>query len=66
MSDQTHHATGSSNTVLAFILGAVVVAVIVIGYVVYSGNMPDVDDPDVRIELPGGTQIEGDIDCASD
>lgn len=64
MSDQTHHSTNSGgNTTLAFILGAVVVAVAVIGYIVYTGDMP-AEQPDVSIELPGGTTIEGDIDRA--
>lgn len=62
MSDQTYQSTGRGNTFVAFILGAVVVALIVIGYVVYTGNMPIGDDPDIRIELPGGTQIEGEVE----
>ncbi|MAC80784.1 MAG: hypothetical protein CML66_22295 [Rhodobacteraceae bacterium] len=64
MSDQTHHSTGGGNTALAFILGAVVVALIVIGYVVYTGEFPLGDKPDVSIELPGGTQIEGNVEPA--
>ncbi|WP_428925408.1 hypothetical protein [Marinibacterium sp. SX1] len=61
MSDQTHQSTGNGNTAIAFILGAVVVALIAIGYVVYTGNMPIGDEPDVRIELPGGAEIEGEV-----
>lgn len=65
MSDHIHYPSGAGrkgSSVVAFILGAVVVALFVIGYSVYTGSMPVPDDPDIRIELPSGTAIEGEID----
>ncbi|OIQ25031.1 MAG: hypothetical protein BM562_17585 [Alphaproteobacteria bacterium MedPE-SWcel] len=71
MSDQSQHSsdtdtdtgtyTGNSNTALAFILGAVVVALAVVGWFVLGGENP-VDKPDISFELPGGGVIEGEID----
>ncbi|TNJ40868.1 hypothetical protein [Phaeobacter sp. B1627] len=63
MSDQTQHSSGNgnSNTALAFILGAVVVALAVVGWFVLSGENP-VDKPDISIELPGGGVIEGEVE----
>ncbi|EEW56772.1 hypothetical protein EPIB1_1858 [Tritonibacter mobilis] len=61
MSDQTQHSSGSGNGALAFILGGVVVALAVIGWMVLGGENP-MDEPDVSIELPGGGVVEGEVD----
>ena len=51
----------SSNGALAFILGGVVVALGVLGWIVFGGGIPTADQPDVRIELPSGQAIEGEV-----
>lgn len=43
--------TGSGNGFLYFIVGAMVVAVIGIGYVVLSGNVPGGGEEKMKIEL---------------
>ncbi len=68
MSDEIHNNSGSGSGggmgALAFILGGVVVALAVIGWFVLGGENP-VDEPDLRIELPDGSAIEGDVEGAS-
>ncbi|MBY6055777.1 hypothetical protein [Leisingera daeponensis] len=63
MSDEIHNnsGSGSGNGALAFILGGVVVALAVIGWFVLGGENP-VDEPDLRIELPDGSAIEGEVE----
>ncbi|WP_264213825.1 hypothetical protein [Leisingera thetidis] len=63
MSDQSRNSSGSGpgTGALAFILGGVVVAVVVIGWFVFGGANP-VDEPDLRIELPDGSAIEGEVE----
>lgn len=56
MANTTQSSGGSS--ALAFILGGVVVALGVIAWIVFGGA----DEPDVRIELPGGGAIEGEVE----
>lgn len=60
MSDQTH-STGGSNAALAFVLGGVVVALGVLAWLYFGGEVPSADQPDVRIELPGGGAVEGEV-----
>ena len=60
MSDQAN--TTSSGSVSAFILGGVLTALVVVGYLVYANSGEVVDEPDVSIEVPGVGSIEGDID----
>ncbi|MEI4470751.1 hypothetical protein [Frigidibacter sp. MR17.24] len=44
----------SSSNAFAFILGAVVVAVLAIGWFVWSGGeAPAADKPEITIDLPG-------------
>ncbi|KUP91203.1 hypothetical protein [Tritonibacter horizontis] len=61
MSDQTHHTSEGGNHAIAFILGAVVVAVAVLGWFVLGGANP-VDEPDISIELPGGGVVQGEVE----
>ncbi len=56
--------TSSSNTALAFILGAVVVALLVLAWFVFGGDVPQADEPDVQIEVPGVGSIEGEAEPA--
>ncbi|HWA23784.1 MAG TPA: hypothetical protein VG735_15425 [Caulobacterales bacterium] len=52
-------AGSSSNTWLAFVVGALVVGLLVVGYFVYSGGAPTHNAPDfnLRIETPSLPQI---------
>ncbi|SFA69959.1 hypothetical protein SAMN05421688_0176 [Poseidonocella pacifica] len=43
-----------SNAGLAFILGAVVVVVVILGYLFLGGDVPAADDADIEINLPDG------------
>ncbi|WP_306116687.1 MULTISPECIES: hypothetical protein [unclassified Roseovarius] len=62
MSDQSQTTSGSSSNMLAFIVGALVVAVGVLGWIVYGGGDLDGSD-DVTISIEGGGEaveaIEG-------
>lgn len=53
--------TPGSNSALAFILGGVVVALGLVAWFAFGGGVPTADKPDVRIELPGGKTIEGEV-----
>lgn len=53
MSDQTQNNSQSGNSMLAFIVGALVVAVGVLGWIVYGGGDLDGSD-DVTISIEGG------------
>lgn len=55
----------SGNTALAFILGAVVVALLVLAWFVFGGGVPEPDQPDIKIELPGVGTIEGEATPAN-
>lgn len=61
MSDQNHTTSNGSNTAMAFILGGVVVAIGVLAWIYYGGDVPVADQPDIRIELPGGGAVEGEV-----
>ncbi|GHF45097.1 hypothetical protein [Seohaeicola zhoushanensis] len=61
MSDQTHSTLSGGNGALAFILGGVVVALLVLGWIIFGGKLPGTDQPDIRIELPGGKAVEGTV-----
>lgn len=61
MSDQTHNTPSGGNTALAFILGGVVVALVVVGWMVFGGGVPSAEQPDIRIELPNGKAVEGTV-----
>ncbi|MHA6262259.1 hypothetical protein ACXYMO_03575 [Arenibacterium sp. CAU 1754] len=61
MSDQTSNTSNSGNGALAFILGGVVVALGVLAWFIFGGGIPAADQPDIRIELPGGKAIEGEV-----
>ncbi|MCB1341248.1 MAG: hypothetical protein KDK24_09325 [Pseudooceanicola sp.] len=61
MSDQSHGKTTGGSSALAFILGGVVVALLGLGWIVFGGGLPTADQPDIRIELPGGKAVEGNI-----
>lgn len=70
MSDEIHNNSGSGSGgggmgALAFILGGVVVALAVIGWFVLGGDNP-VDEPDLRIEMPDGSAIEGEVQGAGE
>lgn len=52
MADSTNTASTSSNTFLAFILGAVVLALGIFAYLYFGGDVPTQDEPDITIELP--------------
>ncbi|WP_158964542.1 hypothetical protein [Chachezhania sediminis] len=65
MSDQTQHSARGPSF-MAFVLGGVVVAVLALGYLVFTGDMPSDDRPDIRIELPGGNAITGEVDTSGD
>lgn len=58
MTDETNN--GSSGA-MAFILGGVVVALAVLGWVVLGGSVPT-DEPDISIEVPGVGTVEGDVE----
>ena len=60
MSDQTN--TSSSGSISAFLLGGAFAALAVIGYLLYANGGDVVDQPDVRIDVPGVGSIEGDVD----
>lgn len=60
MSDRTN--TASSGSVSGFILGGVLAALVVVGYLVYANGGEVVDEPDVSIEVPGVGSIEGNVD----
>ncbi|MEJ6394913.1 hypothetical protein V8J82_16735 [Gymnodinialimonas sp. 2305UL16-5] len=60
MADNTNSSSGS-NSGLAFILGGVVVALGVLAWVVFGGGFA-ADEPDLRIELPGGAALEGSVE----
>lgn len=57
--------SSSSNTGLAFILGGVVVALVVLAWFIFGGGLPGADEPDVKIELPGVGTIEGEATPAN-
>lgn len=59
MTDQTNNGS-SSNTALAFVLGGVVVALVVIGWVVLGGSLTQ-DKPDISINVPGVGSVEGEV-----
>ena len=61
ISDQTHSTPAGGNTALAFILGGVVVALLAVGWIVFGGGLPSAEQPDIRIELPGGKAVEGTV-----
>ncbi|MEC7259757.1 MAG: hypothetical protein VXW58_18250 [Pseudomonadota bacterium] len=61
MSDHTNTTSGAGTTGLAFILGGVVVALGVVVWLAFGNGLPTGDQPDIRIELPGGKAIEGDV-----
>lgn len=61
MSDQTHGTSSGGSSAFAFILGGVVVAMLALGWIVFGGGIPTADQPDIRIELPGGKAVEGEI-----
>ncbi|MEQ9695916.1 hypothetical protein [Shimia sp. SDUM112013] len=59
MTDQTNSGS-QSNAVLAFVLGGVVVALGVLGWVVLGGSLPG-DEPDISITVPGVGSVEGEV-----
>ncbi len=61
MADRNNNSSGG-NTGLAFILGAVVVALGVLAWVVFSGGENPLDEPEIQIDLPGGGSIEGEVE----
>lgn len=53
MADTTKSSGGTTG--LAFILGAVVVVVGIVGYIVLGGDVPDAsNDAEITIDLPDG------------
>lgn len=52
MADSTTTTSTSSTTFLAFILGAVVLALGIFAYLYFGGDVPAQDEPDITIELP--------------
>lgn len=52
MADSTNNASSSSTTFLAFVLGAVVLALGIFAYLYFGGDVPTQDEPDITIELP--------------
>ena len=64
MSDQTKHGSGGDRF-MAFVLGGLLVVAMAAGYIAYTGGVPFVERPDVRIELPGGAEITGNINADS-
>lgn len=57
--------SSSGNTALAFILGGVVVALLVLAWVIFGGGLPGADEPDVKIEVPGVGTVEGEAEPAN-
>ncbi|MAY88939.1 hypothetical protein [Arenibacterium halophilum] len=61
MSYQSNTTSSAGTTGLAFILGGVVVALGVVVWLAFGNGLPSSDQPDIRIELPGGQAIEGEV-----
>lgn len=59
MSDDTDHERPSG--VGAFVLGGVVVALAVLAWVFFGGEVVQ-DEPDISIEVPGVGSIEGEVE----
>lgn len=57
MSDQTQNSSSSSNSFLAFVVGGLVVAVVVLGWMLYGGDLGGSDDLTISIE-GGGEAVE--------
>ncbi|MBF9029935.1 hypothetical protein HKCCE3408_05985 [Rhodobacterales bacterium HKCCE3408] len=63
--DSTPHdtKTGSGGVgILAFLVGALVVALAVLLWFFLGGEVPSTDEPDVSIEVPGVGTVEGDVE----
>ncbi len=51
----------SSNTVLAFLVGGLIVGLGTVAWALYGGELPG-DDPDISIEVPGVGTLEGEVE----
>ncbi|MFN4098955.1 MAG: hypothetical protein ACK4GT_04185 [Pararhodobacter sp.] len=65
MADYNNNRSGRSNTGLAFIVGALVVLVLVLGYYVFFGPGAASDDVVIRID-GGGAALDGAAQAVGD
>ena len=59
MSNQSSNS--SDNSGMAFVLGGLVVAIVVMGYFVMNGGSFGTEQPDISITVPGVGSVEGSV-----